>query len=209
MAKEEIKFTTPAAALKELMANGTDSDTANKVVAVASIIKAFTKNVMIDIVSWTNGEVWFYVKNTSDEERFNNAMAYKVLVNLIDPKIKVGALLWNDPNTTGTHHDTIDVNFKGYTYRFPGEQAEEYERAEKEAREQGREYARQAAEMCLKIAAERLEQAGKGGMVEAEEQTQEWSMDEAIERSMDEAIERSMDEDIREQDVECAFDDDE
>ena len=200
MAKEGIKFTTPAAALKELMANGTDSDTANKVVAVASIIKAFTKNVMINVVSWKNGEVWFYVKNTSDEERFNNAMAYKVLVNLIDPKIKIGALLWDDPNTTGTHHDTIDVNFKGYTYRFPGEPDEEYDRAEKEAREQGREYARQAAEMCLKIAAERLEQAGKQDRVETGEQTQEWSM---------EAIERSMAEDIREQDVECAFDDDE
>ena len=197
---ETIKFTTPGTALKELVANGTDSDIANKVAAVASIIKAFTKNVEIDVASWRNGEVWFYMKNTNEEERFNNAMAYKILVNLVDPKIKVGALLWDDPNTTGTHHDTIDVNFKGYTYRLPGEQAEEYDRAEKEAREQGREHARQAAEMCLKIATERLEQAGKQVKVETVEQTQEWSMDEAVERSMEE--------DIQEQAGECSFDDD-
>ena len=192
-----IKFTTPVTALKELVANGTDSDTTNKIVAIAAIIKAFTKNVEIDVENW-RGEVWFYMKNTTEEERFNNRMAYKVLVNLVDPKIKVGALLWDDPNTTGTHHDTIDVNFKGYTYRIPGEQDEEYDRAEKEAREQGREYARQAAEVCLKMATERLEQAGKQGSVETGEHGGEWSKDDAIDMNdtiLEQAAEWSSDDD--------------
>ena len=38
---EKVKFTT----LNEIVANGTDKGTSNKVVAVAAIIKAFTKNV--------------------------------------------------------------------------------------------------------------------------------------------------------------------
>lgn len=160
-----IKFTTPATALKELVANGTDRDIANKIVSVASIIKAFTNNVEIDVESW-RGEVWFYMKNTTEEERFNNSVAYKVLVNLIDPKIKVGALLWSDPNTTESHHDVIDVNFFGYTFgntlnTGSSEQDSEQARREEQASKQGREYARQAAEECFRIAAERLKQAGK------------------------------------------------
>ncbi len=197
--KEGIKFTTPGITLKQLVANGTDSDTASKIVAVASIIKAFTKNVEIDVESW-RGEVWFFVKNSTVEERYNNATAYKVLVNLIDPKIKVGALLWDDPNTTGTYHDTIHVNFKGYTSPNPFDSEEEQARREEQARKEGREYAIQAAENCLRIAAERLEHGEKSASVEAGEQTQEWSMDEAVEKSMDD--------DIQEQDVECSFDDD-
>ena len=197
--KERIKFTTPAAALKVLVANGNDRDIANKIVAVASIIKAFTKNVEIDVDGCCD-KVWFYMKNTTEEERFNNATAYKALVNLIDPKIMVGALLWSDPNTTGSNRDVIDITF--YEYTFNTEiSGGRVERREVQASKQDREYAREAAEVCLKMAAEKLEQAGKQDRVEAREQTQEWSMDEAIERSMEE--------DIQEQDVECAFDDDE
>ena len=151
--KETIKFTTPAAAMKELVANGTDSDTANKVVAVASIIKAFTKNVGV-VVSHEkcgilHGEAWFYMKNTNEEERFNNATAYKVLVNLIDPEIKVGANLWPDNVTggyiDGVHCDVIDINFFG----TGGNE------------KQVMTYAREEAELWLKEAAERLNQGSK------------------------------------------------
>ena len=151
--KETIKFTTPAAAMKELIANGTDSDTANKVVAVASIIKAFTKNVGV-VVSHEkcgilHGEAWFYMKNTNEEERFNNATAYKVLVNLIDPEIKVGANLWPDNVTggyiDGVHCDVIDINFFG----TGGNE------------KQVMTYAREEAELWLKEAAERLNQGSK------------------------------------------------
>ena len=165
MAKEGIKFTTPATTLKELVANGTDIDTANKVVAVASIIKAFTKNVMVAVshenCGLLHGEAWFYMKNTNEEERFNNRVAYKVLVNLIDPKIKVGAFLWPDDDN-GTRDDVIDINFFGYTLsdRSNGGQAESGEQAKREeqAREQGRKLARSEAELRLKESAERLEQ---------------------------------------------------
>lgn len=173
---KRIKFTTPTTTMKELVANGYDSDMANKVVSVASIIKAFTKNVEIDVAKWRD-DVWFYMKNTTEEERFNNATAYKVLVNLIDPNIKVGALLWCDPETTGTHHDTIDVNFFGYTLPSPFESEEEHARREEQAREHGREYAREAAESSLKIATEKLEQVRKQGKVEAGEQAVECAFD--------------------------------
>ena len=201
--KEIIKFTTTAAALKVLVANGNDRDIANKIAAVASIIKAFTKNVEIDVDGCCDGccdKVWFYMKNTTEEERFNNATAYKALVNLIDPKIMVGALLWSDPNTTGSHRDVINITFFEYTFNteISGGRVE---RREVQASKQDRELARQGAEVCLKIATEKLEQVRNQGKVEAGEQTQEWSMDEAIERSMEE--------DIQEQAVECAFDDDE
>ena len=199
--KEIIKFTTTAAALKVLIANGNDRDIANKIVAVASIIKAFTKNVEIDVDGCCDGccdKVRFYMKNTTEEERFNNATAYKALVNLIDPKIMVGALLWSDPNTTGSHRDVINITFFEYTFNTERGQVE---RREVQASKQDRELARQGAEVCLKMATEKLEQTGKQDRVEAGEQTQEWSMDKAIERSMDE--------DIQEQAVECAFDDDE
>ena len=146
--KERIKFTTPTIALNKLVANGTDRDIANKVVAVASIIKAFTKNVEIDVshenCGLLHGEAWFYMKNTNEEERFNNATAYKVLVNLIDPKIKVGAFLWPDDDN-GTRDDVIDVNFFGTGGN--GEQVMEY--------------ARDEAELWLNEAAERLEQGSK------------------------------------------------
>ena len=143
--KERIKFTTPTTALKELAANGTDSDMANKIVAVASIIKGFTKNVMIDVSDSEvfHGEAWFYMKNTTEEERFNNAMAYKVLVNLIDPEIKVGAFLW--PDYLEGRDDVIDINFFGTGGN--GEQVMTY--------------AREEAELCLKEASERLNQGSK------------------------------------------------
>ena len=153
MTTETIKFTTPGTTLKELLASGTDSDTANKVVAVASIIKAFTKNVGVVVshekCGLLHGEAWFYMKNTNEEERFNNATAYKVLVNLIDPEIKVGANLWPDNVTggyiDGVHCDVIDINFFG----TGGNE------------KQVMTYAREEAEMCLKEAAERLNQGSK------------------------------------------------
>ena len=177
--KERIKFTTPTTTMKELIASGTDSDTANKVVAVASIIKSFTKNVMIDVshenCGLLHGEAWFYMKNSNEEERFNNATAYKVLVNLIDPKIKVGAFLWPDNVTggciDGVHCDVIDINFFGYTFSTRnGEQAGSEEQAKKEehAREACRNYVREEAELCLREAAERLKQ---GSNPEVDENT--------------------------------------
>ena len=162
-----IEFTTPTVTLKKLVANGTDSDTANKVAAVASIIKAFTKNVMI-VVSHENcgllhGEAWFYMKNATEEERFNNRTAYKVLVNLIDPAIKVSAFLWPDDDN-GTRLDVIDVNFFGYTLNTGN--SEEQAKKEEQAREQGRKLARSEAELWLKESAERMEQGSNPGVNE-------------------------------------------
>ena len=157
MTKDRIKFTTPGTALKELVASGTDSDMANKVVAVASIIKGFTKNVEIDVSDSEvfHGEAWFYMKNTTEEDRFNNRTAYNVLVNLIDPKIKVGAFLW--PNNDNGLDDVIDVNFFGYTYNNTGS-SEEQAKKEEQAREQGRKLARSEAELWLRESAERMKQ---------------------------------------------------
>lgn len=156
-----IEFTTPTTTLNKLVTNGTDSDTANKVIAVASIIKAFTKNVMIDVArpnGVLRGEAWFYMKNTTEEERFNNATAYKVLVNLIDPSIKVSAFLWPDDDN-GTRLDVIDVNFFGYTLNTGN--SEEQAKKEEQAREQGRKLAREEAELWLNEAAERMNQGNR------------------------------------------------
>ena len=102
----KVKFTT----LNEIVANGTDRNTSNKVVAVASIIKAFTKNVKLVV---KGSEVWFYMKSTTDDERSNNSTAYGVLVNLIDSEYKVGSFLWND-DVNGVHYDVVDVDFKNW-----------------------------------------------------------------------------------------------
>lgn len=102
----KVKFTT----LNEIVANGTDRNTSNKVVAVASIIKAFTKNVKMVV---EGSEVWFYMKSTNDVERANNSTAYGVLVNLIDPEYKVGSFLWSD-DVNDVHYDVVDVDFKNY-----------------------------------------------------------------------------------------------
>ena len=102
----KVKFTT----LNEIVANGTDRNTSNKVVAVASMIKAFTNNVKIIV---DGSEVWFYMKNTNDVESSNNSTAYGVLVNLIDSEYKVGSFLWSD-DVNGVHYDVIDVDFKNF-----------------------------------------------------------------------------------------------
>ena len=102
----KVKFTT----LNEIVANGTDRNTSNKVVAVASMIKAFTKNVKIVV---NGSEVWFYMKSSNDVESSNNSTAYGVLVNLIDSEYKVGSFLWND-DVNGVHYDVIDVDFKNF-----------------------------------------------------------------------------------------------
>ena len=159
--KERINFTTPTTALNKLVANGYDSDMANKIVSVASIIKAFTKNVEIDVSSpdkFMRGEFCFYMKNHTEDERFNNRVAYKVLVNLIDPAIKVAAFLWADDDN-GNRDDVIDVNFFGYTLNTGN--SEEQAKKEEQARKAGREYARSEAELLLKESAERLNQGSK------------------------------------------------
>ena len=102
----KVTFTT----LNEIVANGTDRNTSNKVVAVASMIKAFTKNVKVVV---NGSEVWFYMKSTNDVESSNNSTAYGVLVNLIDSEYKVGSFLWSD-DINGVHYDVIDVDFKNY-----------------------------------------------------------------------------------------------
>ena len=102
----EVTFTT----LNEIVANGTDRNTSNKVVAVASIIKAFTKNVKMVV---NGSEVWFYMKSTNDEESSNNSTAYGVLVNLIDSEYKVGSFLWSD-DVNGVHYEVVDVDFKNF-----------------------------------------------------------------------------------------------
>ena len=171
MSKDRIKFTTRDAALKDgtlynelnsfVMPNGTDTDDIfDKIVSIASIIKTFTKNVEIDVghsevfrKEVFHGEAWFYMKNATNEECFNNATAYKVLVNLIDPSIKVSAFLWpNDANGTGD--DVIDVNFFGYTLNTGN--SEEQAKKEEQAMKQGRKLARSEAELCLSEAYERL-----------------------------------------------------
>ena len=185
-----IKFTTHDAALKDgtlinelnrfVMANGTDRDDIfDKIVSIASIIKTFTKNVEIDVGHSEvfhgevfHGEAWFYMKNSTNEERFNNATAYKVLVNLIDPSIKVSAFLWPDDDN-GTRDDVIDVNFFGYTLNTgSSEQAESEEQdvkawtssglkakqamREEQAMKEGRKLARSEAELWLSEAYESL-----------------------------------------------------
>lgn len=180
--KERIKFTTPDTALKELVANGTDKESSREIVAIASIIMAVTKNVMIEVShensGLLHGEAWFYMKNTNEEERFNNATAYKVLVNRINPSIKVGANLWADNDTgthiDGVHYDVIDVNLFGNGGNG----------------EQDMEYAREEAELWLKEAAERL---NRGSNPEADENIPVnpmrtmnlWSTDDDDERSIE------------------------
>ena len=114
---KRIKFTTPNTTLNKLVANGTDRDSSREIVAIASIIKTYTKNVMIAVSRQIRGEVWFYMKNTNENDRYNNSAAYKVLVNLINPYIKVGAFLWVDDvagtHINGVHYDVIDVNLFG------------------------------------------------------------------------------------------------
>ena len=185
---KRIKFTTRDAALKDgtlfnALAKGTKGTAADdifdKIVSIASIIKTFTKNVEIDVSDSEvfHGEAWFYMKNSTNEERFNNATAYKVLVNLIDPEIKVSAFLWPDNDTgthiDGVHYDVIDVNFFGYTLNTGNsEQAESEEQAvkawtssglkvkqdmrEEQAMKEGRKLARSEAELWLNEAYERL-----------------------------------------------------
>ena len=171
MSKDRIKFTTRDAALKdgtlynELFkgTKGTDMDAEDifdKIVSIASIIKTFTKNVEIDVghsevfrKEVFHGEAWFYMKNATNEECFNNATAYKVLVNLIDPSIKVSAFLWPN-NANGTGDDVIDVNFFGYTLNTGN--SEEQAKKEEQAMKQGRKLARSEAELWLSEAYERL-----------------------------------------------------
>ena len=102
----KVKFTT----LNEIVANGTDKGTSNKVVAVAAIIKAFTKNVKMVV---EGSEVWFYMKSTTDIEHSNNVTAYGVLVNMIDSEYKVGSFLWND-DVNGIPYEVVDVDFKNF-----------------------------------------------------------------------------------------------
>ena len=171
-----IKFTTRDAALKEgNLIHEVGVDVFDKIVSIASIIKTFTKNVEIVVASRNDafrGEAWFYMKNTNEVDRFQNANAYKVLVNLIDPSIKVSAFLWpNDDN--GTRDDVIDVNFFGYTLNTgSSEQAESEEQdvkawtssglkakqamREEQAMKQGRKLARSEAELWFNEAYESL-----------------------------------------------------
>lgn len=199
MTKDRIKFTTRDAVLKDGTlynvlfkgAKGTDMDAEDifdKIVSIASIIKSFTKNVEIDVDSRNgvfHGEVWFYMKNSTNEECFNNATAYKVLVNLIDPEIKVSAFLWpNDVNGTGA--DVIDVNFFGYTLNTGN--SEEQSKKEKQAIKQGRKLARSEAELCLNEAykrlkkeadaQERIEATGSYTGLDDDDDIERWSSDE-------------------------------
>lgn len=192
--KETIKFTTPAAAMKERVAYDRNRrikfttreaalkegnlfyvvgiDIFDKIVSIASIIKAFTGNVEIVVASRNdvfNGEAWFYMRNDNEVDRFDNANAYKVLVNLIDPSIKVGAFLWAD-NDNGTRDDVIDVNFFGYTLNTgSSEQAGSEEQGvkawtssglndmrEEQAMKQGRKLARSEAELWFNEAYKRM-----------------------------------------------------
>ena len=173
---KRIKFTTRDAALKDGTLfnelNGTcndDMDIFDKIVSIASIIKTFTKNVEIDVASRNDvfhGEAWFYMKNTTNEERFNNATAYKVLVNLIDPSIKVSAFLWPDDDN-GTRDDVIDVNFFGYTLNTGNSEQDvkawtssglkaKQDMREEQAMKQGRKLARSEAELWLNEAYKNL-----------------------------------------------------
>ena len=105
---KKVHFTT----LNEIVENGTDKGTSNKVVAVASIIKAFTKNVKMIV---EGSEVWFYMKSTTDVEHSNNVTAYGVLTNLIDGEYKVGSFLWND-DVNGIPYEVVDVDFKNWIF---------------------------------------------------------------------------------------------
>lgn len=192
--KKTIKFTTPAAAMKERVAYDRNrrikfttreaalkdgnlfyavgEDIFDKIVSIASIIKTFTGNVEIVVASRNdvfNGEAWFYMRNANEVDRFDNANAYKVLVNLIDPSIKVGAFLWAD-NDNGTRDDVIDVNFFGYTLNTgSSEQAGSEEQGvkawtssglndmrEEQAMKQGRKLARSEAELWFNEAYKRM-----------------------------------------------------
>lgn len=102
----KVHFTT----LNEIENNCTDGNTADKVVAIHAIIKAFTKNVKMVV---SGSEVWFYMKSTTDVEHSNNVTAYGVLVNLIDSHYKVGSFLWDD-DVNGVHYEVVDVNFNNY-----------------------------------------------------------------------------------------------
>lgn len=99
----KVRFTT----LNEIENNAIDKNTADKVVAVASIIKGFTKNVKMVV---NGSEIWFYMKSTTDVEHSNNSTAYGVLVNLIDSRYKIGSFLWDD-DVNGIPYEVIDVNF--------------------------------------------------------------------------------------------------
>lgn len=104
----KVHFTT----LNAIVDNGTDRNTSNKVVAVASIIKGFTKNVKMVV---NGSEVWFYMKSTTDVEHSNNVTAYGVLVNLIDSEYKVGSFLWND-DVDGIPYEVVDVDFNNWIF---------------------------------------------------------------------------------------------
>lgn len=104
----KVHFTT----LNAIVDNGTDRGTSNKVVAVASMIKAFTKNVKMVV---NGSEVWFYMKSTTDVEHSNNVTAYGVLVNLIDSEYKVGSFLWND-DVDGIPYEVVDVDFNNWIF---------------------------------------------------------------------------------------------
>lgn len=104
----KVHFTT----LNSIVDNGTDRNTSNKVVAVASIIKGFTKNVKMVV---NGSEVWFYMKSTTDVEHSNNVTAYGVLVNLIDSEYKVGSFLWND-DVDGIPYEVVDVDFNNWIF---------------------------------------------------------------------------------------------
>ena len=104
----KVKFTT----LNEIETNCTDNNTANKVVAIHAIIKAFTKNVKMVV---EGSEVWFYMKSTTDVEHSNNSTAYGVLVNLIGSEYKVGSFLWND-DVNGIPYEVVDVDFKNWIF---------------------------------------------------------------------------------------------
>ena len=102
----KVRFTT----LNEIETNAIDKNTADKVKAIVAIIKAFTKNVKMIV---ERNEIWFYMKSTTDVEHSNNSTAYGVLVNLIDPRYKVGSFMWGD-DVNGIPYDVIDVDFKNW-----------------------------------------------------------------------------------------------
>lgn len=104
----KVRFTT----LNEIETNAIDKNTADKVKAIVAIIKAFTKNVKMVV---EHNEIWFYMKSTTDVEHSNNSTAYGVLVNLIDPRYKVGSFLWND-DVNGIPYEVIDVDFKNWIF---------------------------------------------------------------------------------------------
>lgn len=104
----KVHFST----LNAIVDNGVDKNTSNKVVAVASMIKAFTKNVKLVV---NGSEIWFYMKSTTDVEHSNNVTAYGVLVNLIDSEYKIGSFLWND-DVDGIPYEVIDVDFNNWIF---------------------------------------------------------------------------------------------